>query len=234
MNGCKNDVMPTQRGFSLVELSIVLVILGLLTGGVLGGRSLIKAAELRAVTTELQGWQTAVNTFRSKYMAVPGDMRNAAQFWPGLTNNGNGDGVITFSSYGMAPPHEYFLAWQHLALSGLIAGTYTGVAGPSGLVHHIPGTNCPTSKYGAGAWGWSHQGDHEDAFPGGWDFNPKFMVVNAIALGGATANGESHAPLFTPEEVWNIDTKMDDGKPGTGAGNDRPLDELRHGSFSRQ
>lgn len=71
----------SRSGFSLVELSIVLVILGLLTGGVLGGRALIRAAELRAITQEKEAFVTAVNTFRAKYNALPGDMRNATQFW---------------------------------------------------------------------------------------------------------------------------------------------------------
>ena len=70
-----------MRAFSLVELSIVLVILGLLTGGILAGQSLIRAAELRAVTTEYQRYVAAVQTFRDKYMALPGDMPNAIAFW---------------------------------------------------------------------------------------------------------------------------------------------------------
>ncbi|MGB1539971.1 MAG: prepilin-type N-terminal cleavage/methylation domain-containing protein, partial [Rickettsiales bacterium] len=56
-----------NRGFSLVELSIVLVILGLLTGGILGGQSLIRAAEMRAIATEYDAWKTAVNVFKDKY-----------------------------------------------------------------------------------------------------------------------------------------------------------------------
>ena len=69
-----------DKGFSLVELSIVLVILGLLIGGILTGQSLIRAAELRSVTTQYQGYVTAVNTFRDKYFALPGDMPNAIDF----------------------------------------------------------------------------------------------------------------------------------------------------------
>ncbi len=78
------------NGFSLVELSIVLVILGLLTGGILSGQNLIRAAELRAVTTEFSAYQTAVMTFKDKYFALPGDMRNATDFW----GSAGGSGVI--------------------------------------------------------------------------------------------------------------------------------------------
>ena len=62
-----------QPGFSLVELSIVLVILGLLTGGILAGQSLIRAAELRSISTDYSRYIAAVQAFRDKYFALPGD-----------------------------------------------------------------------------------------------------------------------------------------------------------------
>ena len=99
-----------RHGFSLVELSIVLVILGLLTGGILAGQSLVRASELRAVSSEYQRYATAMHAFRDKYFAIPGDMTNATKFWgddatacadgavadgtPG-TCNGNGNGILT-------------------------------------------------------------------------------------------------------------------------------------------
>jgi len=66
-----------SAGFSLLELSIVLVIIGLIAGGIVAGSSMIRAAELRAVLTELTQYQTATNTFRDKYLGLPGDLRNA-------------------------------------------------------------------------------------------------------------------------------------------------------------
>ena len=129
-----------RSAFSLVELSIVLVILGLLTGGILAGQNLIRAAELRSVTTQMTQYRTAFYTFRDKYFAIPGDMRNAIDFWgaqdgadgvgldcfndPSSTQatcNGDGDGDIQ-----LYPMTETYRAWQHLANAGLIEGTYTG------------------------------------------------------------------------------------------------------------
>src|ERR1700712_5143764 len=101
--------MKQQHGFSLVELSIVLVILGLLVGGVLSGQSLIRAAELRSVTTEYQRYTTAVGTFRDKYFALPGDMNNAASFgWKDGAGSSvaNGDGNGQVNSTGTANTNE--------------------------------------------------------------------------------------------------------------------------------
>jgi len=70
-----------KNGFSLVELSIVLVIVGLLVGGVLTGKSLIRAADLRSVSTDYEGYRTATSAFRDKYFGLPGDITNASSFW---------------------------------------------------------------------------------------------------------------------------------------------------------
>src|ERR1700709_989380 len=85
-----------RRGFTLIELSIVLVIIGLIVGGVLVGRDLINAAQLRAAISQIERYQTAVNTFRAKYGAIPGDMPDPAAMSCGFqargTFPGEGDG----------------------------------------------------------------------------------------------------------------------------------------------
>ena len=93
------------EGFTLIELSIVLVIIGLIVGGVLTGQSLISAAEVRAQISQIEKYNSAVNTFRSKFNALPGDMRpelvSQFGFMPGdVTCNGlsagtrDGNGLI--------------------------------------------------------------------------------------------------------------------------------------------
>lgn len=201
-----------QQGFSLVELSIVLVILGLLTGGILGGQALIKAAEMRAVGTEFNQWVTAVNTFQQKYFGLPGDLRNAEQFWgdgdaAGETWNGNGDGDIDLAP-AANQEGEMFTFWQHLALAGLINGEFTGLAGSGSQEHAVAGENSPISKFGNGGWS-SIQ----------FTYPPDDFVLdygNALLIGAFTSTWETAGALFSPEEAWNIDTKFDDGKPGQG------------------
>ncbi|MBN8544321.1 MAG: prepilin-type N-terminal cleavage/methylation domain-containing protein [Alphaproteobacteria bacterium] len=213
------------QAFSLVELSIVLVILGLLTGGILAGQSLIRASELRAVSTELQRWQTATGTFRDKYFAMAGDMSNATQFWTAAhatpatcittssttqaTCDGNGDGRI-----GGTNDYEHYRMWQHLANASLIEGTYTGVSGAChASLCWIAGTNVPRSKVSASAaWGMRA---YLDNFAGdGTMFAGNYG--NWMQLGAMAATSDAGLSAFKPEELWNIDTKMDDGRPAYG------------------
>ncbi len=220
--------MTTKSGFSLVELSIVLVILGLLTGGILTGQNLIRAAELRSVVTEFQGFQTAVHSFRDKYFAYPGDMANATDFWdyPASTPancpatagtgtetcNGNGDGEILRTTFNADEYNEEFLFWQHLANAGLIEGNYTGIAGASSDTHAVLRQNIPVSKLsnaGWSVWDWNAPGGNAVLYSP-FDYNRGFL------FGAANAAGHPSGPVLTSEEAWNIDTKVDDGRPGYG------------------
>ena len=92
---------PTaQRGFTLIELSIVLVIIGLIVGVVLVGQDLIRAAGVRATISQIEKYQTAVNTFRGKYGYLPGDIKDPDASMFGfaargtLAGQGDGNGVI--------------------------------------------------------------------------------------------------------------------------------------------
>lgn len=217
--------MPMQRGFSLVELSIVLVILGLLTGGILGGQSLIKAAELRAVATELDAYQASINAFRDKYRGTPGDFDKAGRFW-GYANTGGGDncsdpaadtgtGTDTCDGNGngrLEQNYETFRFWQHLANAGLVQGEYTGVAGSGGTAHSLSGENVPTSKFSNASWGVTNFED----YPGFGGFYFDYNYGTGLHIGSEWFVGWNTGPVFTPEEAWSLDTKIDDGKPTGG------------------
>src|SRR5665213_3036991 len=82
-----------KTGFTLIELSIVLVIIGLIVGGILVGQDLIKAAEVRAQISQIEKYDQAVNTFRAKFNAIPGDMAVATASQFGFTNTNCTGGV---------------------------------------------------------------------------------------------------------------------------------------------
>jgi len=81
-----------NQGFTLIELSIVLIIIGLLSGAILVGRDLIMVSEARAIMSQMEKFETAVNTFRAKFDCLPGDCPNANALGLGL--NGNGDEAL--------------------------------------------------------------------------------------------------------------------------------------------
>jgi prepilin-type N-terminal cleavage/methylation domain-containing protein len=217
-----------HKGFSLVELSIVLVILGLLTGGILAGQSLIRAAELRSVTRDLTRYYTSVWSFKSRFMGLPGDLKNATDFWQiaagatgndatcqntastdARTCNGNGDGIVNSNAVAFG---ERFRFWQHLANAGLIEGSYTGrdgaaVPGDSmDASFYVIGSNVPAAKlsrsFYAAAYMPATSGD-VNYFDG-----PNGNLIQFTGLGSL--------PLKA-EEAWGIDLKMDDGRPAYGA-----------------
>ena len=132
-----------KSGFTLIELSIVLVIIGLIIGGVLGGQELIRQAELQSITADFSRYSAALNTFRTKYDALAGDMKNASAYWP-VAYNGDGDGHFGSFNGGDGPK-----MWQQLSLSGIVAGNYTGiqVSNPAGGVCD-PGTACAKTRSG--------------------------------------------------------------------------------------
>ncbi len=239
-----------QSGFSLVELSIVLVILGLLTGGILGGQALIRAAELRAVSTEYSRWVTATQTFRDKYFALPGDMTNATAFWgiaagstgndatcrntvqTGLaTCNGDGDGQLHHSEY------DPYLFWKHLTNAGLIegsfSGTYAAAGGFSGYTSDMPrqrgGWNVPLSKVARGFWNTENVGGWNAAiqkFYGNYVSVPSSpYYINSLWLFPTSGLEAWSGGVLSAPEAWNLDVKMDDGRPGSGS-----VEALRGGS----
>ena len=129
-----------QSGFTLIEIAIVLVIIGLLLGGVLKGQELITSARVRNLISMQDGTKAAYFGFLDRYRALPGDYAAATTNIPGcgLCLNGNNNGQI-------AGADEPQIAWEHLSKAGFITGSYTYPALAAGA---LP-ANTPANAYGS-------------------------------------------------------------------------------------
>jgi len=180
---------------------------------------------LRAASTEYHRLVTAAQSFRQKYVMLPGDITNATAFWgtasvcPGAaadasttasTCNGDGNGKV----YTVAGSAEFFRIWQHLANAGLIEGSYSGVTAEDTYFWRGGTANSPRSKLDPTAiWQIFSYDNTAGGFVGGMYW---YDYTNTLTLGGVGATQWNNTGTLVPEEAWNIDTKMDDGKPGRG------------------
>lgn len=118
----------SQSGFTLVEIAIVLVIIGLLLGGVLKGQEMIENARIKSVVNDMNGVSAAYNSYIDRYHAIPGDETAgtmAARGWAG-TAGGNGNGALAITlAQTFANGGEHAALWRALRASGLAAGDPT-------------------------------------------------------------------------------------------------------------
>lgn len=199
-----------RKGFSLVELSIVLVIIGLLAGGIMMGQSLMRNAEIKSVISERDKYLNATKLFKSKYGQLPGDMPDATAVWS-TTVNGDEDGILD-NAAAVSVTGEMFQFWNQLSLAGFIEGTYTGLAGADADIGAVIGTNVPKATISTGGWTAYYNGTSA-----GSGLSYAAVYNHTFTFGSKIAASITAGPLLTPEEAWNIDTKIDDGKPGRGA-----------------
>jgi len=165
MKTCPNK-RSVQTGFTLVEIAIVLVIIGLLLGGILKGQEMITNAKIKSVINDFNGVTAAVNSYQDRYRALPGDELNAtvAARWTGAFG-GDGNGVLCTGACGFTPPGyntapaipsatsaEPSLFWLHLRLAGFVPGQTTGLAStaqPSNAANGIIGVQGTGMGFGS-------------------------------------------------------------------------------------
>jgi len=196
-----------SSGFTLLEISIVMIVISLVAGVILMGRTLIRNSELQGINGEVQQYINALKNFNDTYKAMPGDHSSFSNYFVLASNNGDGNGII-------AKIDEQFFAWRDLGLAKLVEGSYTGFPGSGGNLDKIPGSNVPSSKVSGAGWALFYATNNAAvAFVAG------DSVGHVLWLGGRSPppyTNDTMTPILTSEEADLIDQKMDDGLPGSG------------------
>ncbi len=213
---CPGDAR--KHGFTLIELSIVLVIIGLIVGGVLVGQDLIHAAEIRATVGQIEKYNSSVNTFRTKYNGIPGDISAAnATAFGFITragsagrgdNNGLVDGVNAGASTNIVFTQESGFFWDDLTKANLVDGQFTSAADGAAVAAIAAAgvvTQFPAARIARGNM--VHVGS-----TGGLNY----YTITGITSTAAATGAMTVTTNLTPTELFNMDNKLDDGIPLTG------------------
>lgn len=199
----------SPNGFTLIELAISLMVIGLLIGGVLKGQELINNARMTQTIRQLQSYETAVAIFRTTYDALPGDIQNPSSRIPSCStlpcsSTGNKDGYIdltTNSRFETVPSTttESRNFWLHLAKAGIITGVqtdYTGTPNQFGL-------DFPSIPLDGGIMIQSYTESGASS--------TYFILLAQIAAPNTAA-----ANVMNPRVAAQLDRKMDDGQAKAG------------------
>ncbi len=228
--------MLKKSGFTLIELSIVLVIIGLLVGGVLVGKDLIAAAEIRSQISQIEKYNTAVNTFKLKYGYLPGDIPDPTASAFGFAargsadGQGDGNGILQgFCCGGYKLGHvqsgEPQQFWVDLSVAGLIDGNFS-TATPAGYVAAtttdlaIISQYYPKAKIEGGLFVYVLNADNNWAASSNYRYkNNNFFSISRVTEmhNYSDSNVQNYGTTgIAVNAAYNIDSKVDDGLPISG------------------
>lgn len=202
-------------GFSLIEIAIALVIVGVVIGGVLKGRELIESAKIKAVISQVSEIRLATQTFYDRYGYLPGDFPKAQSMIDQSLRDGDGSGNLTGNGLqaGSGENHKAVSFWRHLEKSGL----YAAGGKPTQEGNLRIGKGIPKAKLGGG---FTVVYQPFDDMPGHW-----------LRLGEENGANNDKGGL-TPLQAYMMDQQSDTGdptngrfraKPGIGMGGDKCL-----------
>jgi prepilin-type N-terminal cleavage/methylation domain-containing protein len=181
-----------SKGFTLIEIAIVLVIIGLLLGGVLKGQELITGARVRNLISQQDGIKAAFFGFQDRFRALPGDYASASTNINGVGLNGNGNGRIESNATG-GFTHEELLAWNHLTAAGFLNGSFAAASSDTTATDQ----NNPKNPYSVYI---------QIIYDQNWGVTGNTVLKHNLKTG-------SQVPV---EIIAEVDRKIDDGLPYAG------------------
>lgn len=213
MSNFVHTAARNEKGFTLVELAVVMIIVGLLIGGILKGQEMIANAQVTSTAAQAKAMDAATSTFRDQYKAFPGDMANADVRLTNCTavpcfNAGtpDGDGVIDLGvGEGNSNADEGGFYFNQLRAANLISGGFTGEATDTF------GTAFPQAEAGGG-FQIGHTTGTVTGFDGG-----QLRVGHYLSINGAVADVGAATGALTPSQAGRIDSKLDDGAANSGS-----------------
>lgn len=219
MNYVSTD--KNQAGFTLVELAIVMVIIGILLGGILNGQQLITSARVSATVTDLQAYGAAVMGFYNDYNAYPGDINDPDVLLAGCEANsfcaGAPDASATIGNSLVDDSEEQDRYFLHLARADLISAINGTADGNSPSPSW--GDTFPSAPIGGGLV-LSYTNGQDDIGAGAIDARDGHYLNLVVNSGDhrpdATGSPASGSFQLTPLVAMQIDSKYDDGRPATG------------------
>jgi len=212
-----------QRGFTLIEMSIVLVIIGLIVGGILKGQELIESSRQKNAISQVDRVRAGVTTFTDRYRALPGDFANAAGVFVG-GGTGNEDGIIgaiaanvagLMTTNGATGENKNF--FNQLAASELLGGVSIigGAVDATAFAGGAVASPLPQAPFPATGWTIAygvHQGGAAVTLTSAFNWL-RMSKFNAGALTGGAAGQAA----MSPQRAFQLDQKYDDGLPMTGS-----------------
>lgn len=207
-------VFKSKSGFTLVELSIVIIIIGFLIAGIASARSLIKTVELNSIVTDLTTIKTAIKQFQNIYHALPGDMTNAYAYFGGpnctddVSNLNVGEHPCNGLGFGSINADEGIRAWYHMSQAKLIPGSYSNTFVVASQADETNSYTTKTPNVGFYLEFWWPPLDATNPFGS--------LMYQGIFVGGFVPGGFYSGLSFTPVDMKLIDTKIDDGVPASG------------------
>ena len=217
----KKTFSSKKSAFSLIELSIVLIIIGLLIAGVTGGASLIKSSQLRSVMGEARGYAVAVNAFNSQFNGLPGDFPTAI----GNSLGGDNDSTIEYYGAASAAGSESANAWVALRTIGAIDSISLAtplIATTAPVFGSTASATAPASKIQSAGWVFDYRTYKEGAIATAANQNVVILTstINLAPTAATTTPILGNINISTAavpgSDALSIDSKIDDGIANAG------------------